>query len=128
MNTSDARNDPEDDRRAYAEVVEHNPRDPLLELREALDYDSEGDSELDALIAYKDALENRLRDALDEIDQREVWVVDVSGTGDGLYVFLDEDQARLFETRHAEATVTCESVMGQAAGVKLIANGDDDAE
>jgi hypothetical protein len=120
--------DPEDDRRAYYDVVEHDPRDRLLELRAELDYDPEGNSDLDALIAYKDALEDRLRAALDEIARLEVWVVDVSGTGDGLYVFLDEAQARLFSARRSEATVTCEPVMGQAAGARLIADGDKDAE
>jgi hypothetical protein len=118
VRTPDARNDPEDDRRAYAKVVEHDPRDSLPELRGELDYDPEGD--LDALIAYKDALGDRLRDALDAIEQREVWVVNVSGAADGLYVFLDEDQARSFKARHAEASVTCESVMGQAAAARLI--------
>lgn len=120
--------DPEDDRRAYYDVVEHDPRDRLLELRAELDYDPEGNSDLDALIAYKDALEDRLRDALDEIAQLEVWVVDLSGTGDGLYVFLDEAQARLFSARRSEATVMCEPVMRQAAGARLIADGDKDAE
>lgn len=125
MSTPDARNDPEDDRRAYAKVVEHDPRDSLLELRGELDYDPEGDSDLDALIAYKDALEDRLRDVLDEIEQREVWVVNVSGAADGLYVFLDEDQARSFKTRHAGASVTCEPVMGQAAAARLITDASD---
>lgn len=113
-----AQTDPGDDLRAYYNVVEHDPRDRLLELRK----------DLDALIAYKDALEDLLRAALDEIAQLEVWVVDVSGTGDGLYVFLDEAQARLFSARRSEATVTCEPVMGQAAGARLIADGDKDAE
>jgi len=65
MNTSDARHDPEHERQAYAAAVEHDPRDPL---REALDYHPDGDSELDALIAYKDALEERLRDVLDDVN------------------------------------------------------------
>jgi hypothetical protein len=123
-----AQTDPEDDRRAYYEVVEHDPRDRLLELRAELDYDPEGNSDLDALIAYKDALEDILRAALDEIAQLEVWVVDVSGTGDGLYVFLDEAQARLFSASRSDATVTCEPVMGQTAGARLIADGDKNAE
>jgi hypothetical protein len=72
------------------------------------------------------ALEERLRDALDDIKQREVWVVDVSGTGDGLYVFLYEDQARLFEARHSQVTVTCEPVMDRAAAAALLAADDDD--
>lgn len=122
MNTSDARHDPEHERQAYAAAVEHDPRDPL---REALDYRPDGDSELDALIAYKDALEERLRDVLDDVKRLAVWVVDVSGTGDGLYVFLDEDQARMFKARHSEATVTCEPVMDHAAGAALLADSDD---
>jgi hypothetical protein len=118
--------DPEQERQAYAAAVEHDPRDPLRELREALDYDPDSDSDLDALIAYKDALEDRLRDALDDVKRLEVWVVDVSGTGDGLYVFLDEDQARLFKARHSEATLTCEPMMDSAAAALLAHNDGDE--
>jgi hypothetical protein len=123
-----AQTDPEDDRRAYYDVVEHDPRDRLLELNKELDYDPEGNSDLDALIAYEDALEDLLRATLDEIAQLEVWVLDVSGTGDRLYVFLDEAQAHLFSARRSEATVTCEPAIGQTAGARLIADGHKDAE
>jgi hypothetical protein len=63
------RDDPERERQAFAAVVENDPRDPLRELREAVDYDPDGDSDLDALIAYKDALEDRLWDVLQQAER-----------------------------------------------------------
>lgn len=36
--------------------------DPLAELRRACDYDPDGEASMDALVAYKDALEDRVRE------------------------------------------------------------------
>jgi len=56
-----------------------------------------------------------------------VWVVNRTEEVDGLYVFQDEHTARAFARRYADAAVTEEVVMNQAAAhLFLIDTAEDD--
>lgn len=75
----------------------------ISELREATGYDPDKDGSVDDLIAYKDALEDRLASLLGESGDHLdfVNVVEVEGREDGIYVFAHRQDADRFEAAAA---------------------------
>lgn len=87
--------------------------DPLAELREACEYDAEGESTVDALIGYKDALEDRAyaaAAAVEHIDAAVKHIQDLVDEDDEYWSDLACGQ----DTEEAEASGY---LVGQIAGL-----------